>query len=176
MSETSSERPFGQPALANQARSGLDPSGFDQAQWVGDRYSPNLLRWLKKNRPRFGGAVAFRALDGRIFIGWKFADDDGWFSGSALNTILTRGALAEVFAHPDGGNFTEVNGFWSAYDRIGRCAIDSAHVRMFIGSETRWREVGDVRECLWCGEHKQRRERYSVTEERERWVPEIGKE
>lgn len=146
-------------------------SGNDPSRWSGPRYSPNLSKWIRKQGRRhavFGMPKIFLAEDGLRWIGW--IDDDRWFYGTRLNRVLVAGSKAEVFAHPTVPGVEDRN-FWGQYEALGRCAIDKSHTTDFVGSETRWRTKGDVRECLWCGEYRQQRERYTFSEDRERWIP-----
>lgn len=137
-----------------------------EASWKleGDRYSPNLRKWMLKNS-RVHPNDLFRDRDGTLWIGW--IDDGMWFIGSRLWQVLCNGARAQVgcWTFPV-SDLTPVDGFWTEYARIGRCAIDTAHDHHFQGE--RWDENGEVRTCRWCG-HKQFRKRWTETVERERW-------
>jgi len=136
----------------------------------GTKHSPNLAKWLNANRRAGGRPSVYRNIDGLRHIGWL--EDDGWFSGARLWRVLGDGRRVKVFAFPPahGPWFKEAD-FWDRYEAIGRCAIDEAHTRHFIGDDTRWREDGDTRECLWCGAHRQERHRWQQIIEREGWRP-----
>jgi hypothetical protein len=139
----------------------------------GPRYSPNLRAWLIKHgsqRPWRIFGVYRVAEDGKLYVG--YVEDDGYFIGAALNNVLCYGRKADIWAY--GHIITdlhELSDFWERYERIGRCAIDEAHSRVFIGDETRWRVDGDARHCRWCGDHTQHLRRWTETVERERWEP-----
>jgi len=141
-------------------------SGFDSWRVQGNRYSPNLAKWLRRNR-RIGLPGIFFDGEGRRWIGWN--DDEYFFHGSKLSRVLCDGARATVWAVPGASSFEEEPDFWRRYEVEGRCAIDAKHEMYFIGEETRWSTTGDTRECLWCGRHTQHLRRWTETINRERW-------
>lgn len=130
------------------------------------KYSPNLYRFLKQRQYGLHGKV-YRAADGALWLGVL---DGPYLLGARLMEVLCSGTNTSSFAHRVPEGLVEISDFWPTYMAIGRCAIDSAHEMSFAGDETRWRVDGDTRECLWCGSHHQRRERYVETVSRERWV------
>ena len=138
---------------------------------VGDRYSPNLRKWLKSNRRSHLEASVFQWNDGGLYIG-VMESDDGWFTGSKLWAVLNGGrGSQQTWAHPPewASHLKEIPDFWSKYAAIGRCAIDPEHARVWIGEETRWKVDGDVRECLWCGNHKQTFRRWTKNVDCSAW-------
>ena len=151
------------------AQPGSAKTVADIPAWAleGDRYSPNLRRWMRENSRHHGNDV-FADKDGKLWIGW--IDDGPSFIGSRLWRVLTVGGRAEVgcWMFPV-SDLTPVPDFWANYARIGRCAIDPDHSHYFIGDETRWTEQGDTRSCNWCGNHRQFRHRWTETVERQRW-------
>ena len=148
----------------------LDTPDRAIATLTGSRYSPNLRTWLLANeRPYWGFPSVYTDRDGVLWIGW--IDDAVWFIGTRLMRVLTVGRKANVGAWTfPVTDLTEMPDFWRRYRRIGRCAIDAAHVRSFVGDEQRWAESGDVRDCRWCGDHRQYRHRWTERVERERWT------
>lgn len=141
----------------------------------GDKYSPNLHKWLKKQmRSSFAsdGIRVYQRDGGLIYgnkkilhIGYVF---DGALCGSRLYGVLTHGAKAEIFCYGRLAYFEEIPDFWQRYIAIGRCAIDTEHKTQFDYSQGRWHEEGDARTCQWCGA-VQRRKRWTETVERECW-------
>jgi hypothetical protein len=146
------------------------------APWnlVGDRYSPNLRKWLMRDRRwmTLNLPLVYQWGDGDLYIGRR-EKDDGWFTGSRLWGVLNGGGMGTVHAYPScwSQNLTEVLGFWDRYATSGRCAIDTDHSRSFIGDETRWAVDGDHRNCLWCGQHSQSLHRWTETIDRSAWKP-----
>lgn len=137
----------------------------------GDKYSPNLCKWLKSPRNRrspLGMPRIFSDKDNALWIGW--IDEGEWFIGCRLMRCLTVGSKAEVgcWTFPP-SDLTEKADFWADYAMIGRCAIDPAHNGWWQNSDTRWQGDGDVRHCLWCRNHTQNLHRWTEQVERERW-------
>ena len=134
------------------------------------RYSPNLYKWLRKNKNIAGRIQVFvSSIDDTRWIG--FCDDYGQFHGSSLMGVLCR--VEQVFAYCNkrfSESLTVIPDFWDRYVVDGRCAIDQAHAHVFVGDETRWHNTSDTtRACLWCGEVTQRLETRLVTKEIKEW-------
>lgn len=138
----------------------------------GAKYSPNLYKWLtaRDRKHRAWTSRVFRDRDDVLWIG--ALDDGAYLIGCRLMQVLCNGTKAESMAYmlKQLGPLQEVADFWERYVSDGRCAIDAKHQMHFVGDDTRWSVTGDKRECLWCGKANQRRERYTQTTERERWV------
>jgi hypothetical protein len=142
----------------------------------GGKFSPNLHRWLKKERRHLHELQAFDSHDeergglyGRIYIGYRYDDE---VHGSRLATVLGQGGRAMVFCFPGSQHWTPLEGWWDRYVAVGRCAIDPEHDVSFQQDHgPRYTQIGDVRTCNWCGAIH-RRERYTETRvyERERFV------
>ena len=136
------------------------------------RYSPNLYKWImnRNNPTRKWASRVYKDSDGTLWIGFI---DDGDFIGARLMSVLCNGsgAWSACYGSLKLG-LVEVIDFWDDYIKRGRCAIDQDHSMYFIGDETRWRAEGDTRECLWCGNVRQRLKKWSEVVEREKWVTE----
>ena len=148
----------------------------------GPQFSPNLYRWVRK-QPEFirdrltvyRGKIDISAKksDG-LYIGRM--DEDGWFIGTRLYSVLCFGGRKESYAympkHVRGLRLTEIKDLWKRYAAIGRCAVDQGHTGYFQGDETRWKVKGNIRHCLWCNQVSQRRETWTEThvEKHERWI------
>lgn len=151
----------------------------------GERFSQNIHAWVKRNTVRRGTIIrpfptAFYgrgrkdSIESGPFLGWL--NECGCcphsLSGSPLSSIMTggggrrRGAEVGCWTNLPLEEWPE---FWGTYLLIGRRVVDPEHQTYFANAEHRYKEEGDLRTCLWCGE-AQRRERYTVTTERERWV------
>jgi hypothetical protein len=139
-----------------------------------DRLSENLMKFVRKNRGiRLFVAFATEGKEtydasktqaSRLYIGfWEM--DDGWLHGARLSEILCEGARASTWAYPPKMRFIEVSGWFDRYAEGGKCVVDPEH-RLYHDRE-RWQEDGDIRRCLWCGDHQQVKHRYQV--EREEW-------
>lgn len=148
----------------------VEPDGFNPSAWKGDKFSPNLNAWLRGTQQRnLGLHDMFVDADGARWLGQ--IDEDGWFIGSCLASILTRGGRALVGTwFPASDGLTRDADFWKRYSNIGRCAIDERHRMHFIGGDTRWVGNEDRRSCVWCGAFEQVRERWVEKVDRERWV------
>lgn len=138
------------------------------------KYSPNLYQWLKA-QPRNDLIRVFKDQDGTLWIGY-FDDDNadgGWFTVVRLMSVLCMGRKATTGAYAARSDFKlhEIEDFWARYQEDGRCAIDPEHVRGFTGDETRWKEHGDTRECLWCGRRTEKLETWTETVLRKAWRP-----
>lgn len=117
----------------------------------GDKFSPYLYQWLKKNfiECQYETKV-FINKDGIRYIG--FFDEEGWFYGSNFMGVLCHGKKEGTSAsYPSTvSSFQEVKDFWAQYAELGRCAIDPEHKEHFRGN-TRWIENGHIHTCTWCG-------------------------
>ncbi len=144
--------------------------GVEPHTLVGAKYSPNLAKWLKRNRRWMNNLpLVYRWQDGGLYIGHR--DDDGWFSGARIIGVLCGGKSGTVYAYPPewGQHLVEQADFWDRYAAVGRCAIDPEHKRSFIGEDTRWLVNGESRQCLWCGQGHQTLHRWSETVEHKAW-------
>lgn len=129
-------------------------------------FSPNLYRWLRKNKTYLRcGVDRYVCEDGIEYIGW--VDDTGCLIGSRLIGALCYGGREKTWAHMHLGKSAKLKPLWGDYLNIGRCAIDPEHSARFI--DERFIETGKKRTCKWCG-HVQKKEFYQVTETRERWI------
>jgi hypothetical protein len=133
-------------------------------------FSPNLYRWMKTMAHFYGGGGVLQTVyrvkpdtqlaqeygAGTLMIGYPGdAGDDQGFVGVRLMAVLCQGVKADSFYYLGMTSMLEeVEGFWDAYLKIGRCAIDPAHQEHFQAD--RFHEHADGRECLWCG-HQQRK-------------------
>ena len=127
-------------------------------------FSPNLYRWLRKNRSMRLFADRYEA-EGVEYLG--FLDDGGFLIGSRLWGVLCNGGGERTWAFSHLGMGAIHRPLWADYLKRGRCAIDPNHEHHFI--DDRYIVSGKTRACQWCG-HVQRREIYTVSEKRERWV------
>lgn len=121
----------------------------------GDKFSPNLHKWLKKNfREHEFETKVFINNNGMKFIG--FFDEDGWFYGSNLIGVLCNGEKEKTWAYPPNHakNHQEIKGFLDAYIKDGRCAIDPEHKEYFRGN-SRWSKYDNIKVCTWCGFQKE---------------------
>ena len=136
----------------------------------GEKYSPNLYRWLIKNMRLLRHIEVYSDRSGTLWIGT--GPDKWFFSGVRLISVLCNGGRAETMSwvKKQIGPMKKVPDFWKRYLRDGRCAIDRNHDGFFIGDETRWKVTGNRRECLWCGNCKQRLKRWTEHRKREAWV------
>jgi len=135
----------------------------------GVRYSPNLHAFLKKNLNWANLARLFRDSEGVEYLG--FIDDTDCLSGARLSQVLSYGAKTQVVSFANPGPLTEHESFWTEYVADARCALDRDHTMHFMGSETRWKVVGDERHCQWCGKVTQTLRRWAETKviHHERW-------
>ena len=138
----------------------------------GDKYSPNLFQWLRKNAGGVFDIQVVTRLDRpathhplrRLYVGFFY---DGDFNGVALMRVLAEGRLAQSLCHT-ASVFEPLPDFWERYKAVGRCAIDVAHDMDFLNAESRFQTCGDARTCNWCGA-KQHLEREEITRVRETW-------
>lgn len=113
----------------------------------GERYSPNLLQWLRYQARRYGqeNFKVFRSELGDLFIGYK--DCEGSFTGARLTSVTCHGWRAGR-VHYGKRRMVELKTFWNRYARIGVCAIDEEHYHY----SNRWDLVSPRRRCCrWCG-------------------------
>lgn len=131
-------------------------------------FSPNLAAWMRRNahfytdggvrdtvwRVKKGDHRAAKHFGvGTLLIGAPYAQYEGDtdFGGTRLMAVLCQGVEATSYCWPGVAPDLEiVEGFWTRYLQVGRCAIDPGHQEHFIG-EPRFRIDGDERTCLWCG-------------------------
>jgi len=140
-------------------------------QLQGAKYSPNLGRWLARNRRQFGDRPGvYRDADSVLFFGK--IEDHGFFIGARMWGVLAGNKRGSIYAYEPriGLELTEVEGFWDRYAEQGRCAMDPEHRTSFIGDDTRWQVDGDHRECLWCGQCSQTLRRWTEHVERSAWA------
>ena len=156
------------------------------------KYSKNLLLWLQKRersltingvRPPIERVLqsVYRDSGGVLWIGLhdatcKSADGHSWFHGAKMIRILCNGSKEQIYAcHTKSHNMGELliqPSFWYFYLRNGRCAIDREHAMdFFIGDKTRWKQQGDERHCLWCGNHRQKLVTFETVVTRKSWEP-----
>lgn len=138
------------------------------------KFSPNLYRWVKSWLAGYACAevtapelMIFRSKGGALWIGR--IGGEGWFFGSRLSRVLTRGSRAGNFAVTPRQvrSFKPLPGFWRRYRRNGRCALDHQHQQYWATEDARWEVKRNVRSCRWCGKFKQRkRVRIRVTREK----------
>ncbi len=135
----------------------------------GSKFSPNLFKWLKHEKQQhfIDQIQAHVGESNNIFLGFKC---DNGFIGARLNQILCGGSKASRFFYTSPENFKLLPGFVAEYHRIGRCAIDVDHSVHFIGHETRWKEKGNTRRCLWCGECTQTKNEWIESIRKSYWV------
>lgn len=148
----------------------------------GEKFSPNLYAWLKKQTgPRgfhrtmpavFRGVAPKTEVDGHPFIGWMNACGchPAELTGARLNSVLCFGAKQETGCW-FGLRLEPWPDFWSQYLAIGRCALDPAHEEIFASADGRYVFEGDSRVCTWCGaKHRLERWEETIVKQRERWV------
>ena len=132
-------------------------------------FSPNLHRWMRAKGHFFkdGGVLqtVYRVLPdtrlareigaGTLMLGYAEDPTEKGFVGIRLMAALCQGVKAGSFYHIGvAPMLEEVVGFWDAYLKVGRCAIDPAHKEGFMGD--RYSMDGDTRTCLWCGSKHER--------------------
>jgi hypothetical protein len=135
-------------------------------------FSPNLYQWMRQKAHfyRDGGHAEFvyRVLPGSraekafgagtLLIGrpYNAYEGDTDFSGIRLIAALCQGAKADRVCYPGIMDSLEpVEGFWTRYLQVGRCAVDPDHAEHFVSAD-RFSVSGDVRSCRWCGAKHQR--------------------
>lgn len=127
----------------------------------GDRYSPNLYRWLNHRRgrqPLISLTRVFSDPGETLWIGYLDPEGDATFTfiGARLISVLCNGVSEHSGAYYGlADKLTCVEDFWPRYAAIGRCAIDTRHTMFFIGDDQRWTVEGNIRHCRWCGNHSQ---------------------
>jgi hypothetical protein len=133
-------------------------------------FSPNLYRWMRAKAHFYGDGGVLQTVyrvkpdtqlaqeygAGTLMIGYPGdSGSDQGFVGVRLMAVLCQGVMADSFYYLGmTPMLEEVDGFWDTYLKIGRCAIDPAHLEHF--QSDRFREHVNGRECLWCG-HLQRK-------------------
>lgn len=127
------------------------------------KYSPNLHAFLGSPRAkhilRLGHV--YKDATGTMWLG--YLDDTNSLIGARLSMVLCYGRKAQVFSHCALPKLQEVENFWEQYVADGRCAIDREHTAYFIGDESRWDVLGNLRNCRWCGKAKQVLRHWSKT-------------
>lgn len=126
---------------------------------LGDKYSPNLYKYMRKNKGAQMYARAYKDNDGHVWIGYIHEGD---FIGARLNAILCNGSKVLTFCYSRFDGLEEIKSFWPGYIRIGRCAIDPEHQTPFLG-DTRWEQKEGIRSCRWCGSFTQKLASRAVT-------------
>lgn len=145
------------------------------APWVSNKYSHNLHAWINRHLSKSHEHIVVSNANGfgLRLIGKK--DDEGWFYGTTLNSVLCNGASPNTWAFAP-SDYLVRRGidqeFWHRYIATGRCAIDTYHDRSFIGDEDRYRlhNGGLVRVCQWCG-NVQVKLSWNETVTHSEWVP-----
>lgn len=153
-----------------------------------DKYSWQLYEYLRRNKYDITNTKVFfntkSWFDGsklefdksnlilrQIWIGY---DDDGWFDGNNLNTIISQSKEKyEIFANPwIKNNYIDItNWFWNEYIIIGRCIWDREHNRRLLNDENRFTYVNNTRKCNWCGQWQHREiEKIVEIKREEKWV------
>ncbi len=120
----------------------------------GDKYSPNLFRFLKKHRSLAQYGWVWKDPEGMRWLGYIH---DGDFIGCRLMSALC--GWGDVACYPQVqfvASLDVVKDFWPQYVAIGRCAIDPAHTEAFLSAENRFADRGDTRTCNWCGTQQYR--------------------
>jgi hypothetical protein len=153
----------------------MQPNGLDIKSIHpknGDKYSPNLHKYLMGKRRSIAAiyATVYQDRNGSIWLGYR--DEENWFMGARLITVLCSGSRTDTLAYPPsfGRGLIEVKGFWKQYVAHGRCAIDKEHDMFFIGDDNRWDVTGNRRHCKWCGKMHQERKSITETKVKEIWV------
>lgn len=139
----------------------------DLAPDLGAAYSPNIHQWLGRHgtgrkeglvldrvyRVRMGSKLAEHYGAGAFVIGSPYAayDRDTDVSAVRLMDVLCHGVDASRACLAGAlDSLEEVPDFWTRYQQIGRCAIDTEHTTRFVDS-VRYTTTNDVQTCLWCG-------------------------
>lgn len=126
-----------------------------------DRYSENLMEWVRKYRDR--RLIVAIATEGKrqfdpaltqsayLYIGYAPLED-GYLMGSRLSEILCNGIKTSTWAF-HGLKFVEVPDWWQRYIEGGKCCIDPEH--WLYADRERWNVAADgkTRRCLWCGNY-----------------------
>jgi hypothetical protein len=89
-------------------------------------------------------------------IGSPYAayEGDTDVSGVRLMDVLCHGADASRVCLAGAlESLEEVSDFWTRYQQIGRCAIDTEHKTSFVHG-VRYTAAGAVETCLWCGHQR----------------------
>jgi hypothetical protein len=147
---------------------GADLLPLVKAKSKGDRFSENFMKWVRrwsKERPSSELEAVFlhwSNLDGshvdyvpgttqpsNILIGRS--DNEGWFYGQRLSSIIGGKNGPDVFAFPPSMATTPLPDWLQGYIEGGKCFIDPEH-RLYADRE-RWQvsKNGKTRDCLWCG-------------------------
>jgi hypothetical protein len=156
-----------------------------------ERYSENLMKWVRQNRKR-DLFVAFategtkvydpkKTAAGSLYVGYgPSLNEDGFLHGSRLSDVLCNGLRAGAWAFPPKMQFVEVQDFWARYIALGKCAVDPEHSLYF--DRERWHSEDDksFRRCIWCFDFYQQ-EHVEMVEQKtwraipRRWEVNLGK-
>lgn len=137
---------------------------------VSAAFSPSLHSWMRAKAHFYkdGGVLetVYRVKPntklaqeygaGTLMLGYPGdSGNDKGFCGIRLMAVLCQGPKAGSFYYLGmTPMLEEVEGFWDAYLKIGRCAIDPEHKEGFMGD--RYSMDSDVRTCRWCGTKHER--------------------
>lgn len=134
----------------------------------GDKYSPNLHKWLTNTRRRtwLPDIRLYRNPEMTLYIGHI---DQGILSGSNLAEVLYKGSKAKIWGYMGIDDLVEVFDFWPRYMADGRCAIDPEHAISFIDDKTRWLKHDGKRTCQWCWKVTQELIYWTETVEHREW-------
>jgi hypothetical protein len=142
-----------------------------RANCKGDRYSENLMKWVRKHR-EWPMVVAFighcsitgerleydptKSMARQIVVGLGDMSD-GWIHGRRLSEVICglRGVLTHNYAYSHQFFPVELPDWWQGYIEGGKCFIDPEH--WLYADHERWEVSEDrkTRRCLWCGNHEQ---------------------
>lgn len=140
-----------------------------QKDYVSDKYSANLYRWVRQWQRRYkhwGPQPAVAMMSDisfdpaaslrRALIGFQ---DDGWFVGAQVSRILCdpfpKGDIPSqhIWAWmPKDVGPDITKWFWPEYQSVGRCIFDREHSGWLSHDEGRFDSLNEQhRWCRWCG-------------------------
>ena len=121
----------------------------------GNKFSPNLYRWMKKHKNISLNFAVYQEknVPQNLWVGYYF---DGDFIGNRLMDVLCNGTSSLIGSWSKMKGLKEDKYFWFLYLSYGRCYIDKDHQIDFVDDESRWKTCLDLRKCLWCGKHTQK--------------------
>lgn len=131
---------------------------------LGDKYSENLYKFLKKNVKKYGTPLVGKLSDGRHGVFWRLCKCHIEYSGAFLDSISSWGTRTEIYTWAN--EIVLVDDFWDRYEKSGKCAADPEHRGW--GMKERWNEGADLRTCNWCG-LQQKKIHWEVVVKKERW-------